>query len=801
MRVRLLAIALWLALSPSWPALVLAQQNFDFHPPAASVADPSTPGVMRDLAERILPVYQEDNPERYLANLSVLQLVAGNYTAAYESRQSLGDRRRSADAGKPVNRVLILDLFARARAIEATDRLTFAQAYAQAYKAAVPKLNDLDAYTLMSWLATPPAWFQDPAQRLFDQARSKGKLSLPEAMELMQAYLNFDAYRNFGPIVAALDTEDEQRRYATEDNVLIKTRDGVSIAAMLVRPKETQAKLPTLFEFTPYVTPGYAREAAAHGYVGVIAYARGRGRSTGKPISYQYDGDDARAVIEWIARQPWSDGRVGMYGTAYSGFTGWAAAKHLPPALKAIATTSPTVPGFDIPDDGAVVRNWTYRWSLWVTNVIDDKTYYDDAPWRDLDLKWYAGGKPYRDLGRLYGKPDVQFLRWLAHPSYDVFWQKMVPYDQELAKIDIPVLTVTGYYGVGEAGALYYFNQQRHFDPNANHTLIVGPYDDGVTQHGVPAIVRGYAVDPAAFVDLRELRYQWFDSVFKGAAVPALLKDRVNYEVMGANEWRHAPSLEAMGNGVLQWTLDSAAVGASHRLSPHEPPTEVAGKAGTGAHGGGKAGGAKSASNQVSGGQPKGHLKGKRKGKPADPGYVELAVNLADRHDIDSNWVPHPDIVSHTADVRNATAYVSNPLTKPLELQGAWSGHLDLTINKSDVDLRLTAYELLSTGEYVQLFEPYVLRASYAQDRVMRHPLKPGERQKIEFKIERLTSRRLQVGSRLVLVLGVSKRPDLEINYGSGGDVAGESLADEESKVPVKIRWWNDSYIETAVMR
>ena len=652
MSARLGAIALWLALLPYWPSLVLAQQNFDFHPKATSIVDPATPGVMRDLAERILPVYQEDNPERYLANLSILQLVAGNYTAAYESRQSLRDRRRSADAGKPVNRTLILDLFARARAIEATDRLTFAQAYTQAYRAAVPKLNDLDAFTLMSWLATPPAWFQDPAQRQFDQARAKGKLTLPEAIDLMQTYLNLAAYRSFGPVVAALNSEDEQRRYVIEDNVAIKTHDGVSIAVTVVRPKETQAKLPALFEFTLYMTPGYAHASCGAWICGRDCLCAGAGRSTGKPVSYQDDGDDARAVIEWIARQPWSDGRVGMFGTAYSGFTSWAAAKRLPEALKAIATTSPTVPGLDLPDDGAVMRNWTFRWSLWVTNRIDDKTYYDDGPWRDLDLKWYASGKSYRDYGRLYGKPDPQFLRWLAHPGYDVFWQKMVPYDKELAKVDIPVLTVTGYYGVGEAGALYYFNEQHRLDANANHTLLVGPYDDGASQHGVQAMLKGYGIDPAAFVDLRELRYQWFDSVFKGAAMPALLKDRVNYEVMGANEWRHAPSLEAMGNGKLQWTLDSARVGASHRLSPHEVVQLAARKA-------------------------KVTPRGKHKGKSVDPGYIELNVNLADRKDVDSGWVPYPDIVSRTAEVRNATAYVIVPLTAPLEIQGAWTAHLD----------------------------------------------------------------------------------------------------------------------------
>jgi hypothetical protein len=52
-----------------------------------------------------------------------------------------------------------------------------------------------------------------------------------------------------------------------------------------------------------------------------------------------------------------------------------------------------------------------------------------------------------------------------------------------------------------------------------------------------------------------------------------------------------------------------------------------------------------------------------------------------------------------------------------------------------------------------------------------------------------------------VVVLGVNKRPDQEINYGGGGDVEGESLAEAGSKVPVKIRWWNDSYIEMPVLR
>jgi hypothetical protein len=64
---------------------------------------------------------------------------------------------------------------------------------------------------------------------------------------------------------------------------------------------------------------------------------------------------------------------------------------------------------------------------------------------------------------------------------------------------------------------------------------------------------------------------------------------------------------------------------------------------------------------------------------------------------------------------------------------------------------------------------------------------------------EHLTSRELQAGSRLVVVLGVNKRPDREINYGTGNDVSEESI--DDARVPLKIRWYNDSYIDIPVRK
>ena len=74
----------------------------------------------------------------------------------------------------------------------------------------------------------------------------------------------------------------------------------------------------------------FARECAAHGYVGVIAYARGKGQSSAEIVPFEHDGEDVRAVIDWIAQQPWSDGKVGMYGSGYASFTAWAAAEAPP---------------------------------------------------------------------------------------------------------------------------------------------------------------------------------------------------------------------------------------------------------------------------------------------------------------------------------------------------------------------------------------------------------------------------------------------------------------------------------------
>ncbi len=734
-----------------------AAQQFEFHPPP-SATDASVPAVMRDLAVRILPVYEEPDTDRYLTNLAALQLVAGDYGAAYDTRQALQGRQRPADAGRAVDKAVLYDLYARARAIETEAAVPFPQAFSRAFKEVVPKLNDRDAHAVSVWLATPRSVFQEALQSAFDRYRARGSISFPEAVDLVWTYLSFDAYRSFSPLVAALDSEDDSRRYLIDENVTIRTPAGWRIQAVVIRPKGAAIPLPALLEFSIHVSQDFAREAAAHGYVGVVAYTRGRpiqaGKSTEVVVPFTNDGDDARAVINWIARQSWSDGRVGMAGGVDSGSAAWAVARHPPKALKAIATSFARVLGVDFPMGGNIVRNASYRWAQLNTSAPVKQGQAppstDDAVWRLLDQTWFTSGKRYRDLDLRFGTPNRAFDEWLDHPSYDRYWQKLIPFRKQFARVDIPVLTLAGYYG-GDAGALYTFSEHTRHNGKANHTLLIGPYDDDVAQDAPAPELKGYTLDTAARTNLRELRYQWFDSIFKNTPGPALLKDRVNYQVMGANQWRHAPSIAAMGNAAQRYFLDAGAPNERRRLA--ERPT------------------------------------------PADR-FVEQTVDFADRKEL---TIPATDVTSRNLPAQNAVVYSSEPLPQPLEISGQLTGKLDFIINKQDVDLKIAVYELMAGGMYVQLFDPYEFRASYARDRTQRRLLAAGKRQQLPFTIERLTARKLKAGSRIVVVLGVNKRPDQQLNLGSGKDVKEETVRD--ARTPLTIRWYSGSTIDLPIRK
>jgi len=736
---RRLLLSLLLAL----PVLVCAQ-DFGFKPPR-SPDDPAATEVMRDLAQRIVPVYKDADTAVFLANVSALQIVSGAPGAGYDSARALLRLYNGKPFDASMERAAVDAIYAQARVTEARERIAFAPAFARAFEEQLPPLSNAQAEAVMKRLDAPLGSYREPLRRAFERWRGKDALPQADAIALVRAWLDYESLRSFSALLPPLVAAESRARYAAADDVTIPLPNDVSLHARLVRPARAKGVLPTLLRFTLDPAEDDAQRSALKGYNGLTVFARGRAADgSGAVQPFEYEADDAKAVIEWIAKQPWSDGRVAMIGDGYSGYAAWAAARGKPAALKAIATIAPMAPGIDFPMSGQIYRNEMVRWAQ--EKAFDASRRIErreaDAKWQALDAAWYAGDFPYWNIdGALIDDFSPLVRTWLTHPSFDLYWQKLQPMAAQFAQLDIPVLTIGGYYGA-EAGALYYDRELRANRPQADATLLLGPWDAESIRSGNAPTLRGYTLDAAARIDLPELRYQWLDHVLRGEKKPALLKESVNLQLMGGNAWRHAETAP------LRLYLDTRQPKGPHRLS---------------------------AAPLASGGR------------------TRLTVDLADRSDAQLAW-PR-ELRSNEPLARNGIVFVSDAFAKETDIAGSLRGEFDITPSRQDVDLSVSLYEQTAKGDTLLLFEPYDFRASYAGHRATRRLLRAGERQTVAFTSERVTARRLAAGSRLVLVVAINKRADRQINFGSGQDVNSESIVDAQGE-PMRLRWHERSYVE-----
>lgn len=746
-------------------ALLLSAGAQEADLPFSLAADANAPRIsasVTKLASALLKTQTACDSEACLDELFRLQFVAAEPRRAEGTIARLRQLRLARHAMQASALDLQFYILAEARAVKGSSP---EQAFAAAFRKIVGPLDDKTADLVMREIDVSPVYYPF-AQRFTDllKARqSKTAISKSDAYALVRAYQLYDSYRAFAAYASPAIAAEQARRFRIE-RAQVRTPDGASISVLVVRPRSANGKLPALLNFTIYADPkssfNEARRSAANGYIGVEGFTRGKMHSPDKPVAYEDDGKDADAAIDWIARQPWSDGRVGMYGGSYEGFTQWAAAKHLPKALKALMPSVSAAPGIDVPMEGNVFQTFVYYWPFY---TLSNKTQNDTAitdrnRWQKMQQRWYESGKAYRDLPKIDGTPNPSFALWLDHPSYDAYWQAMIPYRQDFAKIDIPVLTTTGYYDDGQIGALYYYMQHRKYAPQAEDYLLIGPYDHVAGQRGTVNTlgeprdtIDGYKIDPVAQIDLGALRYAWFDYVFKHGPKPAVLKDRVNFEIMGANAWCHVPSLDAMSNTAERFYLTPGGQGGRHSLAA----------------------------------------------APAREAVTSLTVDLAERKAKDP-FSENGQIVTHGVDDWNGLIFVSAPFDKQEQFNGLFSGDLDVVTNKKDFDFEIDLYEQRSDGRYF-LLSHYIARASYVGDRTTRHLLTPGAHTHIKFTAGRMTSSQFQKGSRLVMVLSVIKIPFAQINYGTGKDVSDETIADAGR--PLLLKWYGDSELTIPVWR
>jgi uncharacterized protein len=557
----------------------------------------------------------------------------------------------------------------------------------------------------------------------------------------------------------AAKLEDATSDYDVQDSVLIKTRDGASISAMVVRKKGDINPRPVILQFTIYVRDKgrdmrTIKESADNGYTGVIAYTRGKRFSTDEIFPYEHDAADAYDVIDWISKQKWCNGSVGMFGGSYNGFTQWAACKTLHPALKTIVPYAAARPGQGLPVENNIFVNPNYEWAFYVGNnkYLDTLAGNDRQRFRNMQNKWWQTGVAYNKLDSIDGTPNKWFQRWISHPSFDSYWQSMTPYKKDFAQIKIPVLAFDGYYNDGQNSGLYYLREMQKYSPETPAYLVIGPYGHFGAQRGGEAVLYDYKVDTAALFNITKVTYQWFDYILKNGSKPEMLKDKINYEVMGANEWRSSASLDKMNNGFLTLYLTNSKSGSFFSLNSK---------------------------------------------KTVKKEFLSQEVDFADRENSNNDYYPDP-IIRKEIDTGSGFNFISEPLKETMLINGSFSGQIKASINKKDMDFGVTLYEVMPNGEYFHL-SYFIGRASYSKDITQRKLLTPNVIETIPFSNTHLLSKQLSKGSRLLVAININKNPFSQLNYGTGREVSTETMND--AREPLKVKWFNSSFVKIPVLK
>ena len=330
----------------------------------------------------------------------------------------------------------------------------------------------------------------------------------------------------------------------------IALRDGAQLNATVYLPKPQRGPAPCVFTLTPYIADNYHDRGmyfASHGLPFLLVDVRGRGNSEGTFKPFSQEVDDGYDVVEWLAKQPFCNGKVAMWGGSYAGYDQWATAKNRPPHLATIVPAAAAFPGVDFPWRNNIGSQYLLQWLQFTAGHAGQPNLFADGEfWAGLWRERFTTGQPYSNLEHALGGEQPVLREWIRHPAVDSYLDAMTPSAEQFKALTIPILTITGSYDDDQPGALEYYRDYMRAASaaqRAQHFLIIGPWDHAGTR--TPrSTVGGVEFGPASLLDLPQLHLDWYRWTMAGGAKPAFLKNSVAYYVMGAEEWRYADSLE-----------------------------------------------------------------------------------------------------------------------------------------------------------------------------------------------------------------------------------------------------------------
>ena len=345
-----------------------------------------------------------------------------------------------------------------------------------------------------------------------------------------------------------------------EPHIPLPLGDGTMTYVDVFRP-DAPGKFPALLQRTPYDKsspnsrsgPVDAIRGAMNGYAMVIQDVRGRHSSEGEFYTFVNEAEDGFNSVEWVAGQPWCNGKVGMYGVSYVGATQWLSAKAKPPSLVAIA---PGVTAADYHEGWAwqggafelgfnlswavgplVAANWdnlSRRLGLSMEGLAEVVRAKDNLTEGYLHL-------PTQDMPHLKNGLADYYYDWLAHPDYDDYWKK-VCIQESHSDITVPSLNMGGWYDVFLGGTIgNYVGMRQNGATEAARSgqrLLLGPWIHGGTPIDVSGEFHFGTRSSSAVMDLPGVILRYNDYWLKGEDNGVADEKPVRIFVMGENVWR-----------------------------------------------------------------------------------------------------------------------------------------------------------------------------------------------------------------------------------------------------------------------
>ncbi|MBO0729057.1 MAG: CocE/NonD family hydrolase [Acidimicrobiaceae bacterium] len=548
-------------------------------------------------------------------------------------------------------------------------------------------------------------------------------------------------------------------------HVRVPMRDGVRLAADVWRPA-TDQPLPVLVSRTPYgremlTDLSEPERLATAGFAVVLQDCRGRFSSEGEWGYVRCEVADGYDTVEWAAAQPWSNGRVGMFGASYMGYTQWLAAVAGPPHLEVMApeccAADYWVASFD--SCGTFRLALRFGWTASVIAAMAPEWGIDD-PRLDKLRQTFLDSRAAALRGDLVAVRDLQEAAkvlldevyrtrpiegidlWHGRATWldeifeheardDANWRSINP-SSHYGDLDVPAVHVGGWYDIHLEGILANYAGMRRQAPTERarqaQRLIVGPW-----AHWTPMlpVVGEVNFGPEGVLDTTAMRLAWFGHFLQDGPEPSMAPVRIF--VMGANAWRDEQEWPLARTRFTPWYL-----GAGGTLGPSAPGSDE---------------------------EPDAFTYDPRDPVPTVGGKLLGMGELAGPRE-QAAVGERPDVLVYTSEV----------LSEALELTGPVRAEVWLATDAPDTDVTAVLLDVHPDGSAWNLCEGAV-RARHSGVAV---PMLPGA--VYRFAVDLVaTSLVLPAGHRLRLHLSSSSFPEWEPNPNTGRPIGADGEADLRS--------------------